>query len=95
MHRGSGCIVGLIAVAALSLIGSPEGELAGQTGVQGTPVQAVPVNRTPKSEGLPVVPTPSSSRPELDEPKLPDGCHEAMNPPKHAFPREVPGRCAS
>jgi hypothetical protein len=96
MHPTSRCrLIAVAVLAVLSLIGSLEIEVAAQTGVQETPVQAVPVNRTPRHHELPVVPSPSSSRPELDEPKLPDGCHPAMSPPKHAFPREVPGRCVS
>jgi hypothetical protein len=102
MHRKSGYLIGFGgALAMLSFIGSLEVEVAAaRTGVQARPVQAIPVNRTLKGDRLPSVPGPSSSRrpltaPELNEPKLPDGCHAAMNPPKHAFAPEVPGRCVS
>jgi hypothetical protein len=102
MHRKSGYLIGFGgALAMLSFIGSLEVEVAAaRTGVQARPVQAIPINRTLKGDRLPSVPGPSSSRrplaaPELNEPKLPDGCHAAMNPPKHAFAPEVPGRCVS
>ena len=101
MHRKSGYLVGFGgAVAMLSFLGSLEIEVASaRTGVdpapivQVTPMQAV--DRTLKGDRLPLVPGPSSARPVTDEPKLPDGCHSAMNPPKHAFAPEVPGRCVS
>jgi hypothetical protein len=95
MHRKSGYLIGFGgAVAILSFVGSLEVEVAvARTGVQAAPVQTV--DRTLKSDRLPLVPGPSSARPVTDEPKLPDGCHPAMNPPKHAFAPEVPGRCVS
>jgi len=95
MHRKSGYLVGFGgAVAMLSFLGSLEIEVASaRTGVQATPMQAV--DRTLKGDRLPLVPGPSSARPVTDEPKLPDGCHSAMNPPKHAFAPEIPGRCVS
>jgi hypothetical protein len=101
MRRKSAYLIGFgLAVAMLSFIGSLEIEVAAaRSGVQAAPLPPVPVNRTLKGDRLPLVPGPSSSRPltapELDEPKLPDGCHAAMNPPKHAFAPEVPGRCVS
>jgi hypothetical protein len=95
MHRKSGYLIGFGgAVAILSFVGSLEVEVAAaRTGAQAAPAQAV--DRTLKGDRLPLVPGPSSSRPLTDEPKLPDGCHPAMNPPKHAFAPEVPGRCVS
>jgi hypothetical protein len=101
MHRKSGYLIGFGgAVAILSFVGSLEVEVAAaRAGVQATPVvQGGPVqaiNRTLKGDRLPLVPGPTSARPLTEEPKLPDGCHSAMNPPKHAFAPEVPGRCVS
>jgi hypothetical protein len=101
MLRKSGYLVGFGgAVAMLSFVGSLEVEVAAaRTGVEAAPVvQVAPVqaiNRSLKGDRLPLVPGPSSARPTNGEPKLPDGCHPAMNPPKHAFAPEVPGRCVS
>ena len=95
--RKSGYFVGFgAAVAMLSFIASLEVEVAAaDAGVQAPMIQTVPVNRTLKGDRLPLILGPSSTRPELNEPKLPDGCHAALSPPKHAFSQEVPGRCVS
>jgi hypothetical protein len=99
--RKSGYLVGFGgAVAMLSFIASVAVEVAAARGgaqatsVQAAPVQAAPVNRTLKGDRLPLIPGPSSAA-RGNEPKLPEGCHAALSPPKHAFPQEVPGRCVS